>query len=533
MKKFLLSLATVLCAGSFAFADTATIKIAAKGFTEVTEGEVATYTSDGFTFTLNKETSGTENRLDDTDHLRIYKGASFTVAADDEQTITEIVFTGESGKVSTMKVGDTDYKWNKTSLTWTGEATSVKFDNPNGQTRINSVKITYTPKGGVVVASPEFSPKGGNFFEAQTVELTAGAGATIYYTVNGQDPTDDTADGSTIKYTAPIAVSETTTIKAIAFDADDNKSGIVSETYTIVTLLEGAKGEGTEADPYNAPAAYNAAIMDSTADVYVEGTISSITEVRTQYGNATYAISVDGTETDQFTIYRGYALGGEKFTAEDEIKVGDKVVVFGTLAFKNNVPQLANSKIVSLNGETPTPIELEGDGTENNPFTVADIIKINPTSKDSNTDYPDKYWVKGYVVGYSTSNALKPVFNATDADTQTNIILGPTAECQEIAECIPVQLPTGAVRSALNLKDNPTLLGQEVKVYGNIYSYFSVPGLRNITDYKLASDGIVGVEIEENDAPVVYYNLQGVRVENPANGLYIMRQGDKVTKVIK
>lgn len=36
---------------------------------------------------------------------------------------------------------------------------------------------------------------------------------------------------------------------------------------------------------------------------------------------------------------------------------------------------------------------------------------------------------------------------------------------------------------------------------------------------------------EDSNAPVEYYNLQGVRVENPANGLYIRRQGEKVEKV--
>ena len=39
------------------------------------------------------------------------------------------------------------------------------------------------------------------------------------------------------------------------------------------------------------------------------------------------------------------------------------------------------------------------------------------------------------------------------------------------------------------------------------------------------------VEFDEN-APVEYYNLQGVKVDNPSNGLYIKRQGNKVTKVI-
>ena len=34
------------------------------------------------------------------------------------------------------------------------------------------------------------------------------------------------------------------------------------------------------------------------------------------------------------------------------------------------------------------------------------------------------------------------------------------------------------------------------------------------------------------EAPVEYYNLQGIRVENPANGLYIRKQGSKATKVL-
>ncbi|MCM1163956.1 MAG: hypothetical protein NC339_06895 [Muribaculaceae bacterium] len=45
------------------------------------------------------------------------------------------------------------------------------------------------------------------------------------------------------------------------------------------------------------------------------------------------------------------------------------------------------------------------------------------------------------------------------------------------------------------------------------------------------NSGIADVVAAEN-APVEYFNLQGVRVENPANGLYIRRQGSTVTKVM-
>lgn len=43
------------------------------------------------------------------------------------------------------------------------------------------------------------------------------------------------------------------------------------------------------------------------------------------------------------------------------------------------------------------------------------------------------------------------------------------------------------------------------------------------------SSSVDAIELEDNVAPV-YYNLQGVRVETPANGLYIVVRGDKVAK---
>ena len=45
--------------------------------------------------------------------------------------------------------------------------------------------------------------------------------------------------------------------------------------------------------------------------------------------------------------------------------------------------------------------------------------------------------------------------------------------------------------------------------------------------------GVEGVaaDLEEN-APVEYYNLQGMRVANPSNGLFIVKQGKKATKQV-
>lgn len=45
------------------------------------------------------------------------------------------------------------------------------------------------------------------------------------------------------------------------------------------------------------------------------------------------------------------------------------------------------------------------------------------------------------------------------------------------------------------------------------------------------SNGIESVSVADENAPVEYFNLQGVRVTNPENGLFIRRQGNTVSKV--
>ena len=87
--------------------------------------------------------------------------------------------------------------------------------------------------------------------------------------------------------------------------------------------------------------------------VYVIGTITNIEEVSTSYGNATYWIG-DGAEysANDLEIYRGYYLEGENFTAEDQIKVGDKVIVYGKLVDYKGTKEMTGSSIYSLNGVT-------------------------------------------------------------------------------------------------------------------------------------------------------------------------------------
>ena len=82
------------------------------------------------------------------------------------------------------------------------------------------------------VETPAFSPAGGEYAGAQSVELSCTTeGAAIYYTTNGDDP-----DNTKTLYEGAINVDATMTIKAIAYKGDDH-SEIASATYTITAPL--------------------------------------------------------------------------------------------------------------------------------------------------------------------------------------------------------------------------------------------------------------------------------------------------------
>ena len=83
------------------------------------------------------------------------------------------------------------------------------------------------------VATPTFSPAEGTYNEAQTVTIACETdGATIYYTLDGTDPTPN----STV-YSDAITISETTTVKAIATKQGMNDSEIATATYTIEIVV--------------------------------------------------------------------------------------------------------------------------------------------------------------------------------------------------------------------------------------------------------------------------------------------------------
>lgn len=93
-------------------------------------------------------------------------------------------------------------------------------------------------------------------------------------------------------------------------------------------------------------------------------------------------------------------------------------------------------------------------------------------------------WVSGYIVGGDLTSASMSF--SEPFSSRTNLVLGPRATSSLRSSCLSVQLASGDVRDALNLVDNPQVLGRKVLLKGDIVSsYFGMVGLKNITRYEL------------------------------------------------
>lgn len=161
----------------------------------------------------------------------------------------------------------------------------------------------------------------------------------------------------------------------------------VPAPYNMPTENESQKvqpsGTGTAADPFNVAGVVKYIDDGGSAEteVYVKGKVVSVEQRswNANYGSLKYYISEDGTPTNQFYVFNGYAGPNRtKFSGEDALKQGDEVVICGKVDVYNGTKEfLANNYIVSLNGvggattpDTPTT----GKGSESNPYTVAEAI---------------------------------------------------------------------------------------------------------------------------------------------------------------
>ena len=193
-------------------------------------------------------------------------------------------------------------------------------------------------------------------FNNPTTSVNIGAKVTNVATIDPATLTVTYSSSNTDVATVIETTGEVTGVAAgkatiTASFAGNDSYAPVSATYEI-TVVDPNANDGSAEKPYTASEAVAVAkqLGTETKDVYVKGIVCTTGSVNTSYHSVTYYISDDGSTTSRLQIYSGKYVDGADFTDENNLRMGDYVVVYGTLKYYNNsTPEIdKNSEIQSI-----------------------------------------------------------------------------------------------------------------------------------------------------------------------------------------
>ena len=371
---FLLAAFWLLTTSSICFAQTATFTPSTSWDPTGTSGtgSLIEATVDGVTFSCDKGFVTTQ--------IRCYKNGVITISS--ENTITQLDFTFSGSYNGGLE------------SSYTGLSTNEWTQTLGSQARFMSIVVTYSNGGGQqTVSAPTFSPAAGTYYEAQNVTIsTTTAGATIYYTLDGNNPTTSSA-----VYSSPIAISQTTTVKAMAAKAGMNNSNIASATYTIEdapTVITIAAARALANNEYALVQGVvtfidgrNVYVQDETAgiDLYLNSAVSTLAlgdkvqayGKKTVYNGLIELTSINPSEASQFSVIStGNTLplaektiaeiltdhAGAKMLQSTRVKVVNATI--GTINTNNNTPLTQGENTINIYKVPALDNIVEGDNVD-------------------------------------------------------------------------------------------------------------------------------------------------------------------------
>lgn len=249
-------------------------------------------------------------------------------------------------------------------------------------------------------------------------------------------------------------------------------------------------GDGTLESPFNVAAALaeagKLAIGENSGPFFIKGIVSSVNEISTSFGNATFYISDNGESNNTFYVYRALGLGNKNVDKEDIVKVGDEVVICGKITNYNGTLETVQKEayIYSINGSTEGGGE-EGGGEEGGDEPEpGDVTAISIAEFLSKADTQTTYQLTGTV-----QNIKHPTYGNFDLVDATGSIY-----------------IYGLLDLEGNTKNFASLgiaAGDEVTLTGVYSEYNGSPQIKNaqFVSVKKGEGGEEGGEDEGDDTP--------------------------------
>lgn len=374
--------------------------------------------------------------------------------------------------------------------------------------------------GKEVVAVPTFNPESGSTIPLYTeISISAEEGAEIYYMIEGDTDEFMLYEGPEYAY-----MTGTMTIHAYA-KKGDAVSEIVTATYTVskpspelawinaagepvsevIWVIDGTPEQQILPEPYGMimgeptltssnpeVASINMEYMSIEVHKTGETIITLSVEESYQYaaGEASFllkVITLEDAQNETATVEFSNPAN-EGFTSEAKEKTWESTD--GTFLFKATAAVSGGSNYPVVNSG-----QLRIYGTSNNTITVSAPVGYKIKEVSFNVDQNGQEWL--------------PTVNDKECAKAETATLADAVVCG-------LSLPTAAEQIKIGCG------GTTKHIRLNSISFVLTP----------APSAIEGIEAGAADVEAVYYNLQGVRVENPAAGLYIRHQGGKASKVV-
>ena len=290
-----------------------------------------------------------------------------------------------------------------------GDSIDVAFDPSTSITTAEDDNRYWGGDVVQIVSTPTFSPDGGTYTEEQTVTISCStANTTIYYTVDGTSPTTNG-----IEYTAPLIISESTTLKAVAIDSEGKMSNVATAIYTLYDavkdfyesfdLCDGTGGNtgGFSGNVASSSKTYHPDNEGWETSTYFGGdkcakfgTSSSKAEVTTPYftvnGTSTFTFKAapwasDGNDLN-LTISGNATLSESSFT----MKEGEWTDFTTTITGSGSVAiTFKPTKRFFLDEVRSTSLKKLGDVNRDGTVTIADVTALVDIilGKDATTPY--------------------------------------------------------------------------------------------------------------------------------------------------
>lgn len=264
----------------------------------------------------------------------------------------------------------------------------------------------------------------------------------------------------------------------------------------------------------------------------------------TEVDETTYTITLEGeTEIGQgFKINNGLGWGGSYGAGEEYMVLGEEYALVG--GSQSNLS--FGPKYLSITDATFT-LKVAEEGLT---VTVTGTLTEDPNYVEGAKPV---LYLRGDMNGWGADESNKFTWSDNLVDEGVggyylrNVVVEGTAEAPagfKVADAGWTTYQFGAGEGTVTLDEGnqESILfnnggNAAIAATGTFNFYFFTEDFKQGTvEYYVADDdpyvaGVESIVVDEN-APVVYYNMMGVEVANPSNGLYIAKQGNKATKVL-